>query len=601
MVNLIEMRSNWLGGGAVAYGTAGEHTAIERRCDRDVMDGEIVGVVDALARNGLGLPWCHIPGPKSATARSADRQLVETEFRTMVITSESVDIISPVWLRAVALAVAALVHVAVLLVVAWPTEPDLKLPLPLQIDIVAQGKPVRSLATVDNEAVKEVRASETPVSDTKPAEEPALDAARPADSAVDATRDVAEAKPVGRTRVVAPDRSDEMTPRPTDTADAHPEPTVEVNQEQSLPEVAVADAVAPIKSRAVAATQPASPQASPADTHEPRVHAEEVPPPKEQAQDLARAADSPRDPPRDVAEARPVGQTRLVPPDSAETKPRPPDTHLEPVVAVNQERSLLEVAVAAAAAPVASRAVATAQPASPQASPADTHEPRVHAEEVTPPREQTLSVARPAGSAQDPPRVVAEAKPVEQTRVAPPDRSAEMKPRPPDTADTHPSAIPMVKDNQEQSPEVAVADAVALVVSRAVAAAEPARPQESPADTHEPRVHAKEVTAPQVQGVGFISAELSGTTRVCSTGFASATTRGGSWALSAATSAAGHGPTQAAGYRRAQGTGHRHTQATGHRHAAHSTGPRLAQPGPGPDQAIASPVAGGRGCPTDIQ
>jgi len=92
MVNLIEMRSNWLGGGAVAYGTAGEHTAIERRCDRDVMDGEIVGVVDALARNGLGLPWWHIPGPKSATARSADRQLVETEFRTMVITSESVDI-----------------------------------------------------------------------------------------------------------------------------------------------------------------------------------------------------------------------------------------------------------------------------------------------------------------------------------------------------------------------------------------------------------------------------------------------------------------------------------------------------------------------------
>jgi len=73
--------------------------------------------------------------------------------------------------------------------------------------------------------------------------------------------------------------------------------------------------------------------------------------------------------------------------------------------------------------------------------------------------------------------------------------SAETTPRPSDTADTHPSAAPLVGMNQEQSlPEVAVADAVVPVASRAVAASDPARPEVSPADTHEPRVHAEEVT-----------------------------------------------------------------------------------------------------------
>jgi len=207
-------------------------------------------------------------------------------------------------------------------------EPDISVPLHLQIDVVAQGAPARSTAPADGKAATEVRAS-AQVSDTGPPREQAADAARPAESARAPLNDVAEAKPVEQARVVAPDNSAETQPGLQEAAAtlASTEPTAQVDQKQPLREVAMPGAVAPVASRMVAASAPAKPEASPADTHEPRVRVEAITPPRQQPLDVARPADRAQDPPRDVAEATPVEDARVVGPEgSVETKPSAPET-----------------------------------------------------------------------------------------------------------------------------------------------------------------------------------------------------------------------------------------------------------------------------------
>ena len=73
-----------------------------------------------------------------------------------VITRRSGGSIAPVWQRPLACGVVVLAHAAIILAVTWP-DFDVNVPVHLQINVVAQGEPARSLSAVDSQPMQEVK------------------------------------------------------------------------------------------------------------------------------------------------------------------------------------------------------------------------------------------------------------------------------------------------------------------------------------------------------------------------------------------------------------------------------------------------------------
>ena len=72
------------------------------------------------------------------------------------ITRRSGGSIAPVWQRPLACGVVVLAHAAIILAVTWP-DFDVNVPVHLQINVVAQGEPARSLSAVDSQPMQEVK------------------------------------------------------------------------------------------------------------------------------------------------------------------------------------------------------------------------------------------------------------------------------------------------------------------------------------------------------------------------------------------------------------------------------------------------------------
>jgi periplasmic protein TonB len=86
-----------------------------------------------------------------------------------VITQRSGASVAPVWQRPLICCVVVLAHAAIILAVTWP-DFDVKVPVHLQISLVAQGEPARSLSTVDSQPTQEVKPESQQVNETNPAE-----------------------------------------------------------------------------------------------------------------------------------------------------------------------------------------------------------------------------------------------------------------------------------------------------------------------------------------------------------------------------------------------------------------------------------------------
>jgi periplasmic protein TonB len=86
-----------------------------------------------------------------------------------VTTQRSGGSVAPVWQRPLVCCVVVLAHAAIILAVTWP-DFDVKVPVHLQISLVAQGEPARSLSTVDSQPTQEVKPESQQVNETNPAE-----------------------------------------------------------------------------------------------------------------------------------------------------------------------------------------------------------------------------------------------------------------------------------------------------------------------------------------------------------------------------------------------------------------------------------------------
>ena len=76
---------------------------------------------------------------------------------------------APVWERPLACCVVLLAHAAIILAMTR-AEFNANVPVHLQIDIVAQGEPARSLSAVDGQATQEVKSDSQPLHETNPTE-----------------------------------------------------------------------------------------------------------------------------------------------------------------------------------------------------------------------------------------------------------------------------------------------------------------------------------------------------------------------------------------------------------------------------------------------
>jgi periplasmic protein TonB len=216
------------------------------------------------------------------------------------ITQESVGSILPVWLRLLALVAVVLAHGAFILALAWPTEPETEVPVHLQIDVVAQGEPARSLSDVDSRSVPEVRPSEPQVretspstmkgDDTEPTEVKTRDAAEVLPRAIDSSevnvtkptevqaatihppddrqsglpQALAQVTAPQDARAAAPDPSVETNTQPSETAEIRQLDMTEASPAEQLPEVDVAALSAPAERAAV--PEQANPQPVQAST-----------------------------------------------------------------------------------------------------------------------------------------------------------------------------------------------------------------------------------------------------------------------------------------------------------------------------------------------
>jgi periplasmic protein TonB len=163
-----------------------------------------------------------------------------------VITQRSGGSIAPVWQRPLACCVVVLAHAALLLAVTWP-DFNVNVPVHLQINIVAQGEPARSLSAVDSQATQEVKSVSEQVHETNPAEFKRESA--------DATE--IQAKEPIETPTREPDVPDPKAARPPERQRLDPPVISEQAQSRDLPQVPSSDAVhALVSNGAVAAPVP---------------------------------------------------------------------------------------------------------------------------------------------------------------------------------------------------------------------------------------------------------------------------------------------------------------------------------------------------------
>jgi len=86
-----------------------------------------------------------------------------------VITQRTGGSVAPVWQRPLVCCVVVLAHAVIILAVTWP-EFDVNVPVHLQVSIVAQGEPARSLSAVDSQPTQEVKPESQQLNETNPAE-----------------------------------------------------------------------------------------------------------------------------------------------------------------------------------------------------------------------------------------------------------------------------------------------------------------------------------------------------------------------------------------------------------------------------------------------
>jgi periplasmic protein TonB len=103
------------------------------------------------------------------TVRPPPRAHVDRGMSTMrpVIPQRSGGSIAPVWQRPLACCIVVLAHAAIILAVTWP-DFNVNVPVHLQINIVAQGEPARSLSAVDSQSTQEVKSVSQQLHETNP-------------------------------------------------------------------------------------------------------------------------------------------------------------------------------------------------------------------------------------------------------------------------------------------------------------------------------------------------------------------------------------------------------------------------------------------------
>ena len=107
----------------------------------------------------------------STTVRPPPRVGVDSDMSAMrsVTTQRSGGSLAPVWERPLACCVVFLTHVAIILALARP-DYSANVPAHLQISIVAQGEPARSLSAVESQSTEEVKSDSQQVHEINPAE-----------------------------------------------------------------------------------------------------------------------------------------------------------------------------------------------------------------------------------------------------------------------------------------------------------------------------------------------------------------------------------------------------------------------------------------------
>jgi periplasmic protein TonB len=86
-----------------------------------------------------------------------------------VIAQRSGGSIAPLWERPLVCCVVVLAHAVVILAVTWP-DFNVNVPVHLQVSVVAQGEPARSLSAVDSQPTQEVKSESQQLHETNPAE-----------------------------------------------------------------------------------------------------------------------------------------------------------------------------------------------------------------------------------------------------------------------------------------------------------------------------------------------------------------------------------------------------------------------------------------------
>ena len=133
--------------------------------------------------------------------------------------------VTPVWLRPAALALAACVHLVVLVGIPWPTRTGIEFQRPLELQVIPQGQPTDALRPLDTQQLAEVRPadappSERPVETTPAARAQEVAAAAPAEAqASDPAERLAQAESPKQEALVASEPAVTET-KPSDTAEA---------------------------------------------------------------------------------------------------------------------------------------------------------------------------------------------------------------------------------------------------------------------------------------------------------------------------------------------------------------------------------------------
>src|SRR5437763_1844099 len=95
--------------------------------------------------------------------------------------------VTPAWLRPAAAGLALFVHLLVLVGIQWPATPHLRIPQPLELQIVAQGRPVEAVSGVDTVQSAEIRPSDAlpgaPAAEAQPVAAPETPSTIPTEQA----------------------------------------------------------------------------------------------------------------------------------------------------------------------------------------------------------------------------------------------------------------------------------------------------------------------------------------------------------------------------------------------------------------------------------